>query len=44
MFMNPGVKAINVFTMMWVVFAVRLVLTFVVSFMSNLVTEDYDID
>lgn len=44
MFLNPGVRAINVFTMMWVVFAVRLVLTFMVSFMGPLVVADYGVD
>jgi len=44
MFLNPGVQAINVFTLMWVVFAVRLVLTFAVSFMTTLVIDDYGVD
>ena len=44
MFLNPGVHAINVFTLIWVVFAVRLVLTFAVSFMTTLVIDDYGVD
>lgn len=43
MSLNPGVSAMNVFTMMWVVFAVRLVLSFAVSFMTTLIIEDYKV-
>lgn len=44
MALNPGVKGVNVFTMMWVVFAVRLVLSFAVSFMTTLLIDDYGVN